>query len=360
MNFIKRQRKLLELLEPKSLDAFLVKRKQNIFYLTGARGEDSVLFASSKGMFLVTDPRYGQEYSRTAKNCKLEISEPRNLHEVVRGISVKMRARYLGFESNGFSYSEYADLKKGLKNTRLIPEKDLIESLRAVKDDEEIRRIKKACKDSCDIMDYALRIIAPRSREISLRNRLEIYIQKKGLQKAGFDIIVASGRNAAMPHAPATDKNIKKGEVVIIDLGTRNCGYNSDLTRTIFLGRIDPKYLQVFSIVLDAQKKAIDSLKPGMEARTIDNISRQYISYRGLGRYFIHSLGHGIGLEVHEQPRLSRGNRTLLQKGMVMTVEPGVYIPGWGGVRIEDVALITQNSCEILTKRCERPLCKSI
>jgi len=146
--------------------------------------------------------------------------------------------------------------------------------------------------------------------------------------------------------------------MVVIDLGTMNCGYNSDLTRTVFLGRINRKYSRIYNIVLDAQKKAIESIRPGVTAGYIDNISRQYIINKGFGKYFIHSLGHGIGLEVHEAPRISRNNSTILKKNMVITIEPGIYIPGWGGVRIEDVVLITKNGSEVLTKSNKKLLCR--
>jgi Xaa-Pro dipeptidase len=160
-----------------------------------------------------------------------------------------------------------------------------------------------------------------------------------------------------MPHAPISGKNIKKAKMVIIDLGTMACGYNSDLTRTFFMGRIDRKYLNIYNTVLDAQKTAFEHVKPGVEARSLDAISRQYLSNKGLGSYFIHSLGHGIGLEVHEEPSISRNSNIVLRENMVITIEPGVYIPGWGGVRIEDVVIVSKSGCKILTEKCEA-LCR--
>jgi Xaa-Pro aminopeptidase len=357
MDYIGRQQKLIELLRLNSLDALLIRKKQNISYLTGIRGEDTILFVSYKGAFLITDARYKGEYLRGAKNCKLEITNDRNLYDAVAKVSTRIYPWRIGFESNSFSYSEYIELKKKLKKIKFSPVKGLVESLRMIKDKEEIKCIKRACKDCCDIMNYAFKIVEPDISEKSLKNRIELHIHKKGIDKANFDIIVASGRNASMPHAPISGKNIKKAKMVIIDLGTMACGYNSDLTRTFFMGRIDRKYLNIYNTVLDAQKTAFEHVKPGVEARSLDAISRQYLSNKGLGSYFIHSLGHGIGLEVHEEPSISRNSNIVLRENMVITIEPGVYIPGWGGVRIEDVVIVSKSGCKILTEKCEA-LCR--
>ena len=352
MDYIKRQRKLLGSLRAKNLDALLVRKRQNISYLTGVRGEDAILFFSGKERLLITDPRYKEEYTKSIKNCHLRIAEDKDLRACIQLISKKTHSMRIGFESNNFSYSEYTGLKKTLKKSALVPTKDMLESLRMIKDKDEITYLKKACKNGCDVMNYALKIVRPCFSEETVKGRIEAYIAKKGTRKADFDIIVASGRNAAMPHAPASKRNIAKGEMVIIDLGTMDYGYNCDLTRTIFLDRINGRYSRVYNVVLDAQKKAIKGIRPGVKAKYIDNISRQYIIDKGLGQYFVHSLGHGIGLEVHEKPHISKNSNAILEKGMIVTIEPGVYIPGWGGVRIEDVVLVTEDGCEVLTKGC--------
>lgn len=358
MNYAERQQKLLKLLKPHSLDAFLVRKKENMLYLTGARGDDAILLASGKDMFLISDSRYKEEYKKSAKNCKFQIAKHKSFYSCIEEICAKKRFKRIGFESSNFSYSEYADLKKRLGSRKLLPIKKIVESLRAIKDTEEIKLLRKACKDGCEIMNYALGIIRPGLSERLIKNRLQCRILEEGIEGASFEVIVASGKNASMPHARASEKSIKKGEGVVLDLGTINQGYNSDLTRTVFLGRIDRKYRRVYNIVRDAQKKAIEHIKPGIKASYIDNISRQYISYKGLGRYFIHSLGHGIGLETHEEPGISRNSRNTLQKNMVITIEPGIYIPGWGGIRIEDAVLVTKDSCDILTSACRKVLCR--
>ncbi len=353
MNYLLRQDKLKKLLETKSLDAFLVKKKQNLSYLTGTKGEDAVLFLSGSRSFLITDSRYKEEYARTAKNCQLVIAKWSEINACIGSLIKRKGAGRIGFESNSFSYSEYTDLKKGLINKRLVPVKELIESLRMVKDNNEARCIRVACKYGCETMRYGINSLKAYTSEAKVKNRIELYMIKNGLKGADFEIIVASGRNAAMPHASCTTKAIRQGEMVIIDLGIINYGYNSDLTRTAFLGRIDhDKYLRIYNVVLSAQKKAIEHIKPGVPARYIDYIARRYITEKGLGKYFIHGLGHGIGLEAHERPCISKNSNEMLQKDMMMTIEPGIYIPKWGGVRIEDVVIVTGDSCEVLTDSC--------
>ncbi|MEE8317375.1 MAG: aminopeptidase P family protein [Candidatus Omnitrophota bacterium] len=352
MNYIDRHARLLRLLALNALDALLIKKRQNISYLTGIKGDDAILFFSGKKKFLITDARYKEEYIRSLKNCQLIIREEKQAYLEIKDISRKTRSRRVGFESCDFSYSEYSALKKKLKGINVVPVNEIVDSLRVIKDRDEIRCIKKACKDGSSVMDYALKVIHPSISEVAVKNRIETYIAKKGMKRADFDIIVASGKNSSMPHAAASAKRIKTGQMVVIDLGIMNYGYNSDLTRTVFLGRIDRKYSRIYNIVLDAQKRAIEKIRPGISASYIDMISRQYISDRALGRYFVHNLGHGVGLEIHERPHISRKTSTLLKENMVMTIEPGVYIPGWGGVRIEDICLVTKKGCQILTGAC--------
>ncbi|MBU4457716.1 MAG: Xaa-Pro peptidase family protein [Candidatus Omnitrophica bacterium] len=358
MNYLQRQHKLKKLLDSNHLDALLIRKKQNIAYLTGIRGDDSILLISKKKNYLITDSRYKEEYKKGLKNCSLEIAGSGETGHIIsyaiEAIAKKTRSRRIGFESNNFSHAAYAGLKKRLKRRALRPVTGMVESLRMIKDKDEIACIRKACQDGCEIMNYGVRSARPLLRESELRQRIESYIAKKNLKRADFEMIIASGRNASMPHASCSSRKIRKREMVVIDLGAMNYGYNSDLTRTVFLGKIDRTYSRIYSIVKHAQKKAIEAIRPGIKASYIDHISRQYISLKGLGKYFIHSLGHGIGLETHEGPRLSKKSKDILKKNMTVTVEPGIYIPGWGGVRIEDVALVTNKGCEVLTKRSRK------
>ena len=357
-DFLPRMYKLSDILTSKKLDAFLIRKRQNIAYLTGTRGEDSILFFSGGENRLIANALYKAEYSGSIKNCRLDIIGNNRIYDYIEKLSREAHCRRIGFESGNFAYSQFAALKKALRNKKLVPLDGAIESLRMIKDDYELECIKDSCETGCKVMNYATQSLRPSVSEVWVRDRIEAYMAQKGIRRADFDIIVASGINASMPHAPASEKKIRNGEMVVIDLGTMNYGYNSDLTRTVFLGRIDRKSLSIYRVVSDAQEKAIEKIRPGVQAKYIDSIARQYISQKGLGKYFIHSLGHGIGMETHEKPRLSINNSQLLEKNMTITVEPGVYVPGLGGIRIEDVVLVTEHGHEILTKGCDYFLCR--
>ncbi|MFH1478361.1 MAG: Xaa-Pro peptidase family protein [Candidatus Omnitrophota bacterium] len=359
MDYIKRQKNLITLLEKHSLDALLVKKEKNIAYLTGVKGESSLLICSKDKFILVTDPRYMEEYAPKKPLYRLNIIKgAADIYTLISSICSSKKWKNIGFESHAFTYDSYIKFKKSLSNAYLKARPGLIEKLRAIKDTEEIRALRNACNKGVTIMNYAMKALRPSLTEKDVKFKIDSFMIKRSFIKAGFDIIVASGKNSSKPHAAISDKRLKNGEMALIDLGAMSCGYNSDLTRTIYLGRIDRKYLKLYNIVLDAQKKAIESIRPGLKASYIDNISRNYINHKGLGRYFIHSLGHGIGLEVHENPSISKNSNAILEENMAITIEPGLYIPGWGGIRIEDDILITNKGCEVLTKGCNKTSCR--
>jgi len=337
-----------------SLDAFLIKKRQNISYLTGTRGEGALLFVSRKKDFLLTDSLYDEEYKKSLKGRSLPVIKDMDVYAALRGVCGKTGSRRIGFEPDSISYENYSNLKKQLRGMTLFPLRQAIEDLRSVKDRGEIERVKKACLTGCDAMRHALSLLKPGIREIEVKNRVKEYILRKGIDLADFEIIVAFGKHCSMPHASASSEILRRHEMAMVDLGTRREGYNSDLTRTVFLGRINARFSHIYGIVLEAQKKAIAAVRPGVVSKDIDAISRKHITDKGLGRYFIHSLGHGIGLETHEEPRISPKSRVILRKNMVMTIEPGVYIPGWGGVRIEDVVMVTEKGCEVLTRGVDK------
>jgi len=350
MSYIDRQNKLIAYLKKESIDAFLIKKKENIAYLTGSRGEDAIFFVSPKKNILITDSRYKEEYEKSAKRCSVSIVKNKNPREIIIETCAETRSSLVGFEADNFTYQDYINLKKRFGKIRLTPLTHIIENLRMVKDESEIRNMRQACKYGTQLMNYAVKAAKPGVSENSVKRAIEAYALKNNFSLAGFDIIVASGANSSMPHAAASNKIIKKQEMVTLDLGAMHCGYNSDLTRTVFLGKISRKYLHIYNIVLAAQSVAIEILKPGVYAKDIDAVSRRYISDRGMGSFFLHSLGHGIGRETHEIPAISQNSEIKLEKGMIITIEPGIYIPGWGGVRIEDDVVITKNGCEVLTK----------
>ncbi len=351
VNYKDRQKKLIKFLASESLGSFLVRKKENIAYLTGTRGDDAVLFVSRRKNILITDSRYGEEYKKSARNCFVRISKNKNSGELITEICTETHSKSIGFESNNFTYQGYLNLKKYLGKRKLVPLSDSVEKLRMIKDGAEIQLLRQACECGSMLMNHGVKAAKPGISENKVKRSIEAYALKSNLNLAGFDIIAASGVNASMPHAVSSDKIIKQQEMVTIDLGGMYQGYNSDLTRTVFLGKINHKYLRIYNIVLASQSMAIESLRPGVYAKDIDAVSRQYISNKGMGSFFIHSLGHGIGRETHEIPAISQNSRIKLEEGMVITIEPGVYVPGWGGVRIEDTVLITKNGYEVLTER---------
>lgn len=350
MSYTDRRNKLTSLLSKKSIGAFLIRKKENIAYLTGSKGDDAILLVSPGENILITDSRYEEEYRKSAEKCSIRIAKNKDMGSTVAEACNEIHSGFIGFEADNFSYQWHANLKKRLGKRKLIPLARIVESLRVVKDDDEIHHIRQACVYGARLMNHAVRTLKPGISENSVKRAIEMYALKNNIELAGFDIIVASGVNASMPHAVASEKRIKRQEMITIDLGAMQDGYNSDLTRTVFLGKINHKYLHIYNIILAAQDVAIKNLKPGVYAKEVDAVSRQYISEKGMGSFFLHSLGHGIGREVHEIPAISRMSEMKLEKGMVITIEPGIYIPGWGGVRIEDTVLIAENGCEVMTK----------
>ncbi|MBI3584748.1 MAG: aminopeptidase P family protein [Nitrospinae bacterium] len=259
----------------------------------------------------------------------------------------------IGFEPH-LPYSTYQELHSKLNSASLTPVKNIVEDVRMVKEPSEIEFIKKAI----GIIDRAFKrmkkIVKAGSKENEIAIEMEYQLRKEGAEGIPFDIIVASGERGALPHGIASDKIIKDGELVILDFGSRYMGYNSDCTRTLSVGRLDERQKDIYSIVLDAQREAIKSIKPGLKASEIDSKARQFIIEKGYGENFGHSTGHGVGLEVHENPRIAEGQDDIIKEGMVFTIEPGVYIHGWGGVRIEDMVLVTKEGCEVLTSAIEK------
>ena len=261
----------------------------------------------------------------------------------------KGRVKRLGFESMDLPYGVVAGLKGLLGDTRLVPLKNLAETLRSVKDRAEVACIRKAVDSAKKAFEMAASKIRPGISENRIRNSIEVELIESG-SACAFDPIVASGTNSSKPHARVTRRIIAKNDFVMIDMGARIDGYNSDLTRTIILGNVSDRFKHIYKTVGEAQKAAIDRIKAGAKASDIDGAGRGYISRKGFGKYFGHSLGHGIGLGVHEEPSISPSSTTRLEAGMVFTVEPEIYIPGFGGVRIEDMVLVTKSGCEIMTR----------
>ncbi len=343
-----RIRKFLFALEPET--AALVTDKSNIRYLTGFRGDDSFLLVAGGLKCIITDGRYADEVAETLRGFKVKILSKRtNLADILKGLLEKHGVKRLFLEEYNVRLDLYLNLKKRLRGVKIEPLGRILKSFRAVKDESEIAFIKKSVKiaetalKSFDIGNIRGLKISERGFAGKIEERI---IELKG-DGSSFDIIVASGENSAYPHHVSGPKIIKSG-ILLIDFGARFSGYCSDLTRTFFLGRMTRRFKDTYGYVSEAQNIACSLIKDGVSAAYVEEKVREYFKKKGVERFFNHSLGHGVGIDIHEEPFYSR--RYILRENMVLTVEPGIYVRGWGGIRIEDMVLVTKRGCEKLTK----------
>lgn len=340
-------RKIRSILKEKGLDALLITNEVNTSYLTGLAITDScVLFTRNKNI-IMTDFRYLAEVGRL-EGFSLERVDGAFINTLASLVK-RLRLKRIGFEGASLSYSTYTKLKKGLKGAVLVSTRGLIEEMRMVKGGGELKTMQEAIRISRAVFAYIRRVLKPGVSEAELAKKIDIYIRSNGGEGVAFPTIVASGPNGARPHAVVSKRKVKRNEPIIIDLGVRAKGYNSDLTRTFYLGKIDPKFHKIYEIIYIAQQRAISYIKPGRSISAVDRIARTFIAKAGFSGRFGHALGHGVGREVHESPKIFKTAKNRLLPGMVFTVEPAVYIPGWGGVRIEDMVLVTKDGCKVLT-----------
>ena len=336
-------------LSRQKLDALLVSKEANVSYLSSFAGEGNLLITPTKKILLV-DFRFKEQAEKEARLFQIyhrRAFEP--LEDSLAILVKKLKLKRVGFESAWLSLASYRRLKKAVGKVKLTPTANIVEHLRAIKTLEEIKLLRKAAALAVKSLEFARKLIKPGKTEQEIAREVQYFMHKSGAETCAFEVIVASGKRSSLPHGPTSRKIIKKNEAVLVDLGCRFSGYNSDLTRMVFLGRIRGKLKRVYEVVLEAQQQAIQAVRAGERASGIDKVARQYITQTGLGAFFGHALGHGLGREVHEYPLICPKNHQILQEGMVFTVEPGVYIPGFGGVRIEDMVLVTKTGCEILT-----------
>lgn len=342
-NRISAVRRIMQL---KKVEGFLVTNIKNINYLTGFSGSSGFVILTKEKSLFFTDFRYKEQAEKEVSGCDIGVEKDKRIRTIANLIG-KLRIKNLGFEAS-ISYGFYEQLKK--LPVTLSPHRDIIENLRKIKDEEEISKIKLAVQRA----EKAFLKIKPRIKvgikELEIALRLEEQLKKEGSRRIPFDIIVASGKNSSMPHAKPTEKKIEKGDFVIIDFGAEAKGYYSDITRTFIIkGALSSEKARIYNIVNNARKKAIETIRLGINTKLIDKAARDFIKEAGYGEYFGHGLGHGIGMDVHESPRISwiKGEKVL--NGQVFTIEPGIYVPGVGGVRIEDIILVRNGVPELLT-----------
>jgi Xaa-Pro aminopeptidase len=347
----------------RKLDVLIVSQRDNQRYLSGFTGGadfDSILLISAIDAGIATDSRYWEMAERAPSGLglvKLKRDEY-DLHDAIRDFAAARGARSIGFESKHVTYAHFRRWQKAARKAqaKLLPTENLVEHLRAVKDPAELATIRRAV----ELTDMAFAHFCTNVR-IGMTEKqgawlIESFMRQHGGDRIAFEFIVAGGPNAALPHAEPTDRAFQRGEPVTIDIGVRIDDYNSDMTRTFCLGEANDKFKQVYAVVLKAQETVERKTRAGLRGKQADAMARRVIEKAGYGDNFGHGLGHGVGLQVHELPSANRKSKDVLEPNMTLTVEPGIYIPGWGGVRLEDLVVIEQEGVQVLTKANKAPV----
>ena len=351
MNFSHRLEKLRPKLAEKEIDAILVSHPENRYYLSGFDGSAGFLLITPQKAILATDFRYTEQARTQAPDYEI-LRITGNMLDWLPQLVIDLKLKRLGFEDGFITFVQYRQLTDVLKESRikLIPTDGLVEYLRSVKEPGEIEIIAGAAEITDAAFAHIEGIIHAGMSEMEVAWEIEKFLREKGSQSLPFDIIVASGPNSALPHAKPSRRIIQSGEPVVMDFGARIGGYCSDLSRTVCIDSCDDTFNKVYDIVLGAQLAALAIIEEGMSGGEADSLSRTVIDEAGYGEAFGHGLGHGLGLAAHEKPRLGPGSTDKLASGMVFTIEPGIYLPGWGGVRIEDTAAIENGKVKVISK----------
>jgi Xaa-Pro aminopeptidase len=349
--FAVRRDNLLRHLKAAGVDALLVTSPVNVRYLTGFTGEDSHLIVGKGLTVLVSDSRFEMQISEECPGLEARIRpNTQTVIAAVAAVALDAKLSALGFESGTTSYAQWESLLAAVKPLKLVPQLDQVEALRLIKDADEVSQIREAIHQAERGFLLLKASLRGDLSELQAANELEHAMRRFGAKRAGFETIVAAGPRAALPHARPTAACIADADFTLVDWGATNReGYHSDLTRILVTGTISPKLVRLHGVVLTAQQRAVEMIRPGVLAQEVDSAARTVIAKAGWGKNFGHGLGHGIGLAIHEGPRVSRNSKVVLKAGMVVTVEPGVYLPGWGGIRIEDDVLVTRTGHEVLS-----------
>lgn len=342
-------------LEENNLSAILLTSDANRNYITGFTGDESYALITKEKAIFITDSRYIQQAKIEAKLFEIHDYKG-NLVKFISDLIQDLKINNLAFEEENICFSQYSKFKDGF-SCELIPQNGLVETLRIVKDQHEIECISKAAAIADSAFNHMIKFIEIGMKESDVALELEFTMKKLGASDLSFTSIVASGVRSSLPHGTATEKVLNEGEFLTLDFGCVYKGYCSDMTRTIILGEPDEKMIEVYNTVKGAQEKALEQIAPGKVCSEIDKIARDYIEAKGYGEYFGHGLGHGVGCEIHEAPRVSPKSDVVLKEGMIITDEPGIYIPDFGGVRIEDLVLVTEDGYKTLSKSPKELIC---
>jgi Xaa-Pro aminopeptidase len=353
MDFKTRQKKLREHLATTRFDALLIGHLPNIRYLCGFTGSAGFLLVQESGSVFFTDVRYDTQARKEVKGVKVVIARKAVLNAVGEWIAARRkqaRRWTIGIEADHLTVAERTRVAELLpRGLRLKSAPSFVEQARMVKDADELERIRAAVKLGATLFDRALQVLRPRLKEAEVAAEMEYAARRAGAEGMSFPTIIASGPRSALPHGRASDQPIVSGGFVVCDFGVILAGYCSDQTRTVWVGTASKEARQAYDAVREAQQSAIDAVRLGVSVGDVDSAARKVLRKAGLGRYFTHSTGHGVGLEIHEAPRVAAGQEQVLKPGMVITIEPGVYFPGQWGVRLEDMVAVTADGCEVLT-----------
>ena len=346
--FAERRQRASAAFGPRRIDALIVSSAPNVRYLTGFTGSAGMALLWQGGASLFTDPRYAIQAAAEVDCAVRVVRGP--LQVAVIAAAARRRLRRLGFEDGRLTSKTCREIEAGLPlGAALEPASGLIEALRTVKSAGEIERIRRSVDLNSQAFAQALAGLRPGMTESALAAEIDYRMRLLGAERPAFDTIVAAGPRSAMPHAQPSSQTIRNNQLLLIDMGASREGYASDMTRMAFLGRPGRKVRDLYGAVLEAQLAAIDAVRSGVTAGSVDRAARRVLRARGLERAFVHSTGHGLGLEIHEAPRLAKGVQTPLETGMAITVEPGAYLEGFGGIRIEDTVVVTSSGCDVLT-----------
>jgi Xaa-Pro aminopeptidase len=354
MDYPRRLTNLQGLLDSNRLDALLVTHLPNVRYLSGFTGSSAALLVDEKSAVFFTDGRYTTQAKAEVQGARVVVGKKASLTLSADWLKARrLRVRKplrLGIETDHMSVASHAFLQANLPSSVLLrPAKPLVEQARMTKDAEEVEALRAAVNLGAGLFDRALESIRPGIEEIKVAAEMEYAAMCAGAEAMSFPTIIASGRRSALPHGRASTQAIPQDGFVVCDFGVILGGYCSDMTRTLYVGRPSEEARQLYDAVREAQQAAVEAVRPGRKVGEVDQAARKLLQQKKLGEYFTHSTGHGVGLEIHEAPRLAAGQNEILRPGMVVTVEPGAYVPGTWGVRIEDMVLVTEGGCEILT-----------
>jgi Xaa-Pro aminopeptidase len=345
-----RRKALRAELKARKLDGLLITHPANWFYLTGFTGEAGALLVTGERVTLITDGRFTVQAAEETRGIRIELQQG-GLYASVGGFLKKHGLNRMGYDASQLTVAQLASLRKAAGSKwRGTAVSGLVEHLRMKKDAQELAVMRKAAILAGEVLETVLKLVRPGVRENEIGAEIEYQMKKRGASGASFETIVASGPRGALPHARPTAKRLRKNELVVLDLGAILGHYCSDMTRTVHLGRANKRVWGWYRSVQDALEAAVAAVKAGVSCGEVDAAAREVLKKNGLEKYFVHSTGHGLGLEVHEDPRVARGQTVRLEAGNVITIEPGIYLEGIGGIRIEDDVVVTAGSSEVLTR----------